>query len=328
MPKITPNPENRKIDLPPLATLVWNAVMRLPDEQGMLLRALLTKGHDFQQPKRGHVVRDLAAHMGVTDRTIRNWIGEALANPILHKAALGALPEIGVERAGIDQSLQSGGRSVRAWSSDTGPERGGGNADREPQRSRHDRTRGNWAWSAKEDLACRRGVPLVPYRWPLEFRREPLPERGICLPCRKGGDVRLDLRGFSYPWYKRRRQRSKGAGRVVLSVRREFIAPPHRAKVWRLIVEPAGRVEYDGTVYWRPGLYVDVAAWRVKVAAARRQWLIYVSDWRIDPKLVRVYGRRRTGRPLDYAWLGRGQRAGIWFARSKLAAARRAGVPV
>jgi len=275
MPKITPNPENRKIDLPPLAALVWDAVMRLPDEQGMLLRALLTKGHDFQQPKRGHVVRDLAAHMGVTDRTIRNWIGEALANPILHKAALGALPEIGVERAGIDQSLQSGGRSVRAWSSDTGPERGGGNADREPQRSRHDRTRGNWAWSAKEDLACRRGVPLVPYRWPLEFRREPLPERGICLPCRKGGDVRLDLRGFSYPWYKRRRQRSKGAGRVVLSV--------------------------------------------------RRQWLIYVSDWRIDPKQVRVYGRRRTGRPLDYAWLGRGQRAGIWFARSKLAAARRGG---
>lgn len=343
--------ENRKIDLPPLEALVWAAVLQLPSEQGLLLRALLTKDHDFQHPKRGHVVRDLARHMKVTDRTIRNWVDEALANPILHKAALGALPEIGVELAGLDQSPERGGRSVRTWSSADSGRAGGSNAEKQPGRSRHDRTRGNWAWSERQKIACERGEDFLtlPAAWvppkiralpptsivdaaaarirgrsqwgasPLApYRGEPEPERGVCLPCRQGTPMRVRLDGYGYAWYSRRRQRSKGDGRVTLTRSREVITTPESIKHWLLIVEPVSRVEYDGAVYWRPGCHLTMPS---RTAAQ----VILSSEWKIPTQQVRAYGRRRAKRATDYAWLGRGQRVHLWWAQYKLLEAKRHG---
>jgi hypothetical protein len=139
--------ENRKKDsdlaVPPVVALVWDAVLQLPSEPQFLLRVLLTKQdkagreYDFEHPKASRVLAELAAHLKVTDRTVRNMVREALTHPTLQRAALGALPEIEVSRAGLDED----GRSTRAWSSQWQPLKGDAY-----RRSKHDRSRAGWHW--------------------------------------------------------------------------------------------------------------------------------------------------------------------------------------
>jgi hypothetical protein len=139
-----PVSENRKTeyDIPPVVALVWEALLKLPEEPQLLLRALLTKGHDFEHPKRGHVLRDLAAHLGVTDRTVRNMVRQAIEHPILQRAALGALPEIEIER----------GKNARSFTSDTGRADHAGHS--ESKQSKADRGRRTWGWSERENQNC------------------------------------------------------------------------------------------------------------------------------------------------------------------------------
>lgn len=138
---IDPDSENRKREfdstVPPVVALVWDAVLQLPPDEQALLRVLLVNEYDFEHPKSsGALLAALATHWGVTHRTARNRLNAAIQHPVLQRAAMSALPEIDVSRAGLDD-----GKSVRSFTTQ-GTDLKGDNY----RRSRHDRTRAGWWW--------------------------------------------------------------------------------------------------------------------------------------------------------------------------------------